>query len=51
VVIDPTTELNSEASSAASKNGNADTNFGSDDFVSIGKNSSDLGEIRSFFAI
>jgi len=48
VTIDPTIELSSEASSAASKNGNADTNFGTDTFISVGRDPPDLGEIRSF---
>ena len=50
VIIDPTISLSSEASSAASKNGNADTNFGNDNFIAVGKSPADLGEIRSFLS-
>ena len=36
IKIDPTTALESEASSAASKHENADINFGYEDYISIG---------------
>ena len=48
VYIDPTTALSSSASSAASKNGNADTNFGDANYIAVGKSQAVLGEIRTF---